>query len=226
MRQRQAAAFGLLDHARAHALQGIEHAPHRPLAQGGIAVERGRHRAAGHRADRQPHAGAGIAEIERACGGGKAADAHAMDAPDAVAAALQPRAQRAHGVGGMQHVLAFQQPRHRAFADRQRAQNEGPVRDRLVPRHPGAALQGPAAAGGQRRRNGGVHGLRVLNNAGRPTMRPRAPSSRRQAAFAAIDRTREARQVKHRFSGFSEEPNGESRSRHQTRLPRHRAQIL
>jgi uncharacterized protein (TIGR02300 family) len=37
-------------------------------------------------------------------------------------------------------------------------------------------------------------------------MRPRGPSSRDLAAFSAIDRARAARQVKLRFSGFSEEP--------------------
>ncbi len=120
-RQRQPAALGGLDHPRAHPLERIEHPPHRPAAQGGIADKSRGDRVAGNRADRQPAAGAGIAEIERARRLGKAGDADAMDPPQAVSAALQPSAERAHGLGGMQHVLAFQQARDRALADRQRA---------------------------------------------------------------------------------------------------------
>ena len=83
-RQRQPAAFGGFEHARAHLLQRIEHAPHRPLAQGGVAVEGRGHRRAGHRADRQPAAGAGIAEIERAGRLREAADADAVNPPQAL----------------------------------------------------------------------------------------------------------------------------------------------
>ena len=69
--------------ARAHRLQRIEHAPHRPLAQARVAVEGRRDRAAGDRAHHQPAAGAGIAEIERRRRLGKAADADAAHAPGA-----------------------------------------------------------------------------------------------------------------------------------------------
>ena len=74
---RQPAALAHLRGARAHLLQRIEDAPHRPRAQAGVAVERRRDRAAGHRAHGQPAAGAGIAEIERRGRLGEAADADA-----------------------------------------------------------------------------------------------------------------------------------------------------
>ena len=149
-RERQPVALGGLQHARAHPLQRVEHAPHRPLAQRSIAVERRGDRRAGDRADRQPAAGAGIAEIERAGRLRKAGDADAVNSPHALRRPLQAGAERAHGLGGVQHVLAFQQAGDRAFADRQRPENQRPVRDRFVPRHPDTALQGAAAAGRQR----------------------------------------------------------------------------
>jgi hypothetical protein len=150
-RQRQPAAVGRFEHAGAHAFQGIEHAPHRPLAQACVAVETGGHRGACHGAEHQPAAGTGITEIERRRRAHEAADADAVDAPDAVAAAFQPGTERAHHVGGVQHVLAFQEAFDRGLAHRQRPQDEGAVRDRLVARHAGAALQGATAAGGERR---------------------------------------------------------------------------
>ena len=64
-RQRQPAAFAARADPRAHQFQGIEHPPHRPAAQRGVAVEHRRDRAAGDRPHHQPAAGAGIAEIER-----------------------------------------------------------------------------------------------------------------------------------------------------------------
>ncbi len=179
--QRQPAAFGRLQHARAHALQRIEHAPHRPLAQRGVAVEAGGHRPAGHRAEHQPAAGARIAEIERRRRAHEAADADAMDAPDTVVAALQPGAERAHHVGGVQHVLAFQQAGDRGLAHGERPQDEGAVRDRLVAGHAGAALQRAGAAGGQRRQFGGGHG--GLSLKGRALLpRARAAASSRRLA--------------------------------------------
>ena len=76
---------------------------------------------AGNRADRQPAARAGIAEIERARRLGETANTDAMDPPQAVGASFQSRAEGAHGLGGMQHVLTFQEAGDRALADRQRA---------------------------------------------------------------------------------------------------------
>ena len=89
--RRQAAAVANLQGARAHPLQRIEDAPHRPRAQAGVAVERGRDRAAGDRAHGQPAAGAGIAEIERRGRLRKAADADAPHAPGPLAGPLHGR---------------------------------------------------------------------------------------------------------------------------------------
>ena len=57
-RQRQAAARFACDDLGAHQFQGIEHPPHRPTAQRGVAVKHRRDRAAGDRPHHQPTAGA------------------------------------------------------------------------------------------------------------------------------------------------------------------------
>ena len=84
-------------------------------------------------------------------GWAKPADADAVDTPGLIAGPLHARAERTHGIGGVQDVLAFQQPADGGFADRQGAQNQSAVRDRLVAGHPDASLDRAALAGGQRR---------------------------------------------------------------------------
>ena len=76
---------------RAHQFQRIEHPPHRPAAQRGIAVENRRDRAAGHRAHHQPAAGAGIAEIERRlAAAAKPATPTPLHRPGEIAGSLRP----------------------------------------------------------------------------------------------------------------------------------------
>ncbi len=157
--RRQAAALANLQRARAHPLQRIEDAPHRPRAQAGVAVEGGGDRAAGHGAHGQPAAGPGIAEIERRRRLGEAADADAPHPPGPLAGALDERAERLHGVGGADGVLALQHAGDAGFAHRQRAEDQRAQRNRLVAGHAHAAGQRPRTAGGQRRGwNGLVHG--------------------------------------------------------------------
>ena len=62
-----------------------------------------------------------------------------MHAPGALARALDRGAERAHGLAGVDDVLAFEQAGDRGLADRQRAENQGAVRDRLVAGHAHAA---------------------------------------------------------------------------------------
>ena len=71
----------------------------------------------------------------------EAADADAVDAPGALAGPLDRGAQRPHGLGGVDHVLAFEQPGDAGLADRERAEDQGAVRDRLVAGHAHAALE-------------------------------------------------------------------------------------
>src|SRR6185437_12722048 len=125
----------------------------------------------------QPATGAGIAEIERSAGLRKSSDANAMNSPQALGGPFQPGAERAHGRGGMQDVLAFQQAGNRRFTDPQGPENQGTMRNRFVARYPGPALQGPGAAGDQRCRISEIHGA-FLNVWRRPTTRPLGPSSR------------------------------------------------
>ena len=110
--------------ARAHPLQRIEDAPHRPRAQAGVAVEGRDDRAAGDRAHHQAAAGAGIAEVERRGRLRQAADPDPADAPGALAGALDRGAERRHGVGGVEGVLALQQPADAGLADRQRPEDQ------------------------------------------------------------------------------------------------------
>ena len=67
-----------------------------------------------------------------------------MNAPDAIAGAFNARAERPHGIGGVQNILAFQQAADGSFADGKRAQNQGAVGDRFVARNAGPALDGAA----------------------------------------------------------------------------------
>ncbi len=90
-------------------------------------------------------------------GSREAADADAVHAPGAFAGALDRGAQRAHGLAGVEHVLAFEQAGDAGLADRQRAEDQGAVRDRLVAGHAHAALERARAAGGQRGWSGVVH---------------------------------------------------------------------
>ena len=148
--QRQPPALADREDLRAHAFQRIEHAPHRALAQGGVAVEGRRDRRTRNRAEQQPAAGAGIAEIERRPRRRKARNSDAVNAPAALAGALDAGAERAHGVRGAHHVLAFEQAGNARLADRERGENQGAMRDRLVARHADAALERRAGARAER----------------------------------------------------------------------------
>ena len=148
---RQAAAFPGLVRPGAHQLQRIKDAPHWSAAQRGVAVEHRRDRAAGDGPHHQPAAGAGIAEIERILRFGKATHPNAIDLPRELAGPFDPRAQRLHRFGGIEDVLALEQAGNAGFADRKCAQDQRPVRDRLVAGDADFAGQGPAGAGFQRR---------------------------------------------------------------------------
>ena len=150
-RQRQAAALTAGDDPGAHQFQRIDDPPHRPRAQRGIAVEDGRDRAAGHGPHHQPAAGAGIAEIERSLRLREPGDADPAHDPRERAGSLHLRAQRPHRFGGIEHVFALEQARNPGFADRQRAQDQGAVGNRLVAGNADFSGQGAAGAGFERR---------------------------------------------------------------------------
>ncbi len=68
-------------------------------------------------------------------------------------------AQRAHGGGGAQHVLPGQQAGDAGLADRQRAEHQRAMADRLVARHGDPAVQRAWRPGGNKRAWGSfVHG--------------------------------------------------------------------
>src|SRR5262249_39460848 len=156
-RERQQPAVGHARGMRPHQREGIEDALHRPLAQAGIAVEGRGDGTAADRSHDQTAAGAGIAEVEHAMRFAEAPDADAVNAPLAFGHALALGAQRAHRLAGVEYVLAFEQPGYAGLPDRERAEDEGAVRDRLVAGHARAALEGARAAGGERGFGGVVH---------------------------------------------------------------------
>ena len=147
------------------------------------------------------------------CGSRKAADADTVNAPGALAGPLDGRAQRPHGLGGVDHVLAFQQPGDAGLADRERAEDQGAVRDRLVAGHAHAALEGARAAGGERGWDGVIHWQSRLCAKTLSSMRPyrRHPGPElaheraRGSCSGAIDSGTATRQVKHLISDPLEE---------------------
>ena len=130
--------------------QRVGHPPHRPAAQAGVAGE-GRGDVGGrHRAHDQPHAGAGVAVVDDVLRLPEAADADALDPPLAGPEPLDRRAEGPHRPAGVDHVLALEQAGDPGLADRQRAEDQRPVRDRLVARHLGASAERPAGRGAHR----------------------------------------------------------------------------
>ena len=102
----------------------VEDAPHWPLAQRCIAVEHRRDRAAGDRAEHEPAAGAGIAEIQRLGRLGETGDTDAADAPRAAAPLFKLCAKRSQRLCGIEHVLAFEQAADPCLADGERPENQ------------------------------------------------------------------------------------------------------
>src|SRR2546422_2204826 len=98
--------------ARADELRRVENALHGSLAQARIGVESRGDGTAGKRPHDQAAAGPGVAEIEHLARLAKAPNANAANAPFAFPHALDPCPQGAHGIGGMEDVLAFEQPRN------------------------------------------------------------------------------------------------------------------
>src|SRR6202035_3631666 len=105
--------------------------------------ESGGYRMAAGDAHHQTHAGSRIAEIEACARCEERADPAAPDAPAAFAAPVHLCAERGAGGGGAENVAAFEQALDFGFADAEEAENQGPVRNRLVARRPHPAAQAP-----------------------------------------------------------------------------------
>ena len=116
------------DEARAHLRQRLDHPRHRPAAQRCVAGEEA---GEGMRRDQRPSAAARrcrhCRDRARSSGSASAADADAVHAPGAVGARARSAAERAHGRGGAQHVLAFEQARDRV--SRRRRARRASARD-------------------------------------------------------------------------------------------------
>jgi hypothetical protein len=166
-----------MDNTRTHPLQRVKHALHGPTAQRFVAVKCCCHRRSGHRADRKPHSGAGISEIQHASRLREPPDPDPVYAPGLISGPLHARTECTHDIGGVQDILTLQQPCNGAFADGQGAKNERPVRNRLVAGYPDPSLDRAALAGCQRHWFGRVHRGGILGNLRPPTTQPRAASS-------------------------------------------------
>ena len=115
-RKRKPPSFGNMDDTCTHLLQRVEHALHRPAAQGFIAVKGCRDRQ--RRPRHQSQAGTPVPELPKSsalAGCAKPADSDPVDAPGLITGSLNPRAERTHDIGGAQDVLALQQACDRAF---------------------------------------------------------------------------------------------------------------
>ena len=152
---RAAPAFGLGENLRAHQPERIEDAPHRPLAQRGVAVESRGDGVAADDAHHQPGAGAGIAEIERFARRRQRAEPGPRTRHRPGAEPLDLGAERLARLAGAQHVVAFEQAVDFRVAAGQQAEEKGAMRDRFVARRADApfqrsralALSGDAAEG-------------------------------------------------------------------------------
>jgi hypothetical protein len=73
-----------------------------------------------------------------------------MDAPFAFAGAFDRGSQRAHGFARIDNVLALKETADAGLANRERAENQRPMRDRFVAGDAQPAAQRARAARGQR----------------------------------------------------------------------------
>ena len=91
---------------------------------------------AGDEAHHQAGRRAAVAHVEHLIGFDEAADADSAHPPDAVVALDDAGAECAHGGGGVKHVLAGQQAMDGGFTDRDGAEHQRAMGNRLVARHP------------------------------------------------------------------------------------------
>ena len=151
-RERQAACLGARDDLGAHRQERRQDAHHRPLAQRGIAVEGRSDAVAGDDAHHQARAGAGIAEIERggrARAGRRRRPRRRARRPRRARLTVAPSRRQASAVASTSAPSS--RPSICRLADRQQAEDQRAMRDRLVARHAHAPLEAGATAGRHRR---------------------------------------------------------------------------
>jgi hypothetical protein len=108
----------------------------------------------GKESEQEPRRGAGVAEIEHILGLDEGADAAARCVPHAILRALDLSPKRTHRRRGPQDVLPFEQAMDPALAQRNAAQHQRAMGDRLVARNADAAGERARWAGDQRTRQG------------------------------------------------------------------------
>ncbi len=169
----------------AHAGQRLSDAAHGTRPQRGVTGEGGDEGMRRHQAHHQAGSGAGIAHVEHVGRFGQTADAAAMQFPGAVLVADHLGAQASHGLGGTQHVLAFEQAGHGGFAESHRAEHQRPMRHRFITGDLGVTSQRRRAARNQRPRRGIGHvgGLFIFSGWRRSVTRRAQPRKRGSDAF-------------------------------------------
>jgi hypothetical protein len=130
-RERRRVALGGAD-VRTHLPQRPDHPTHRPARQGLVADQGHTEPLPGHQARQQPHAGAGVAHVERTHGGREAVQADAAHREHAVVRAVDGDAHGTKRRRRRQRVGAGQKSLETALAVGQRRQHHGAVRDRFI----------------------------------------------------------------------------------------------
>ena len=136
----------VLEHFKTHLPQRSQDASHRPAAQRGIARSRAVTGWPAITPHHQPHAGAGVAEVERAVRCAQARPRRGPAPPQAPCRrSVAPSACSTRAV--FEHVFCLEQPADRGAPRCQRSENEGAMGDRLVTRHTHPAGQGAPTCG-------------------------------------------------------------------------------
>jgi hypothetical protein len=160
----------------AHPAERLDHPAHRPLHQRCIAGEGGGEGVAAGDPHGEADPGAGVAVVDDALRLEEAADAQSLDPPGSGIVARHRCPEAAHGRGGGEHVLAFEQSLDGRLADGKRAEHQGAVGNRLVAGRTDGAFQRPGACRAQSFLGVGRRHLRQNSRSWR-----RCPAPRRRA---------------------------------------------
>ena len=151
---RTAPAFALGENLSAHEPQGIEDAPHRPLAERGVAVEGCGDSVAANHPHHQPAAGAGVAEIEGVAGARSAPRPGPRIRHCPGAETLGDGAQSLASLAGPEHIVTLEQTLDLGLAAGQEAKQKRAMRDRFVSRRLNPPFERSRALGAERRGRG------------------------------------------------------------------------
>jgi len=141
-RQRGVLVAGPPPEVGPHLPQGLDDPAHRPPGKGGVPRENREERLRRQDAAQETQGGAGVPGVQNPLGLPEAPEALPVDAQDGAPPPLHPHPERPAGRGGPPAVLRVEVSPDLRGPVRQGAQQDGPVGDRLVPRHTEASGEG------------------------------------------------------------------------------------